>query len=276
MLLQNPKTQMPAPSTSAGMNLGGHHFLEGPLGPLGQGLSLSSTGGVVGSLEQSRLGSCSQSLSSVSGMMDSGRALSLLSSQSWASRPPPGAPAPASVGLSQAADSTLEQLVASSSTSDSSSRGSRFAHQLQLPSGGPSTTSAHQQFDTQFSVQSGGVDSVALNCGLTATGNGTHQQQGCGNGNMLGGVGGYEESNSMLGLVGGGQDLSQALGNAGFGSSHGGRPTIDLMQAPSVGAHHGPHIAQSNGAHSGVPVSGGQYGGFGSLRPFESSIFTSQ
>jgi hypothetical protein len=259
----------------SGLDLGGHHFLEGPLGPLGQGLSLSSsTGGVLGSLEQSHLGSCSQALSGVSGMMDSGRALSLLSSQSWASRPPPGAPTPVSRGLSQAAESTLEQLVAS--TSDSSSRGSRFAHQLQLPSGGPSTTSAHQQFDTQFSVQSGVLDSVALNCGLTATGNGTHQQQGCGNGNMLGGVGGYEESNSILGLVGGGQDLSQALGSAGFGGSHGGRPTIDLMQMPSVGAHHGPHSAQSNGVHSGVSVSGGQYGGFSSLRPFESSIFTSQ
>ncbi|KAG0616088.1 hypothetical protein M758_5G089400 [Ceratodon purpureus] len=263
MLLQNPKTQMPAPSTSTGMNLGGHQYPEGPLGPLGQGLSLSSsTGGVVGSLEQSRLGSCSQALSSVSGMMDSGRALSLLSSQSWASRPLPGAPPPVSVGLSKAADSTLEQLVASSN--DSSSRGSRFANQVQLPAlGGSSTTSAQQQFDAQFSVQSGaGLDSVALNCGLTATGNGTHQRQGCGNGNVLGGLGRYEEPNSI-------QEQLEAL-RSGFGGSHEGRPTIDLMQMPAVGAHHVSHGTQSNGVHSG------QYGGFSSLRPFESSIFTSQ
>lgn len=139
-------------------------------------------------------------------------------------------------------------------------------------------TSAQQQFDAQFSVQSGaGLDSVALNCGLTATGNGTHQRQGCGNGNsnMLGGLGGYEESNSMLGLVGGGQGQLEAL-SSGFGGSHEGRPTIDLMQMPSVGAHHGPHGSQISGVHSGVSVSGGQYSGFSSLRPLESSIFTSQ
>ncbi|KAG0576380.1 hypothetical protein KC19_5G075500 [Ceratodon purpureus] len=271
--LENLKTPMTTSKSYSGLHLGGHHFLEGPLGPLGQGLSLSSsTGGVLGSLEQSRLGSCSQALSSVSGMIDSGRALSLLSSQSWASPRSQGAPTPMSAGSSQAADSMLEQLVASSS--DSSSRGSRFAHHLRLPSGGSSTTSAQQQFDTQFSVQSGGLDSVALNCGLTATGNGTYQRQACGNGNMLGGLGRYEEPNPMLGLVGGGQGLETL--RSGYGGSHDGRPTMDLMQMPSIGAHHGPSGSLSNGVHSGVSVSGGQYNGFSSLRPFESSIFTSQ
>ncbi|XP_024365731.1 uncharacterized protein [Physcomitrium patens] len=249
-LLQNPKTQMPAPNTSTGMNLGGHHFLEGPVGPLGQGLSLSSsTGGALGSLEQSRIDSCSQSLSSVSGLTNTGRALSLLSSQSWASRPPPGASAPVSLGLSQAYDSTLEQLVASSS--DSSNRGSRFSHHLQLPSGG-SSSSSQQQFEKQFSVQARDLESVGLNCGLTATGNG----------NILASLGGgYEETNSMLALVQAGQDI-QALNS---GSSHHARPTIDLMQMPS---------SHSNGLHS--QVSGGQYNGFSALRPFESSIFSTQ
>nr|ABM67305.1 SBP-domain protein 13 [Physcomitrium patens] len=249
-LLQNPKSQMPAPNTSTGMNLGNHHFLEGPLGPLGQGLSLSSsTGGVLGSLEQSRVGSCSQSLSSVSGLANSGRALSLLSSQSWASRPTQGASVPVSLGLSQADDSTLEQLVASSS--DCSNRGSRFSHHLQLPCGG-SSTSAQQQFDKQLSIQSGGLESVGLNCGLAATGNG----------NILSGLGGgYDETNSILALVQAGQDI-QALNS---GSSHHARPTIDLMQMPS---------SHSNGLHS--QVSGSQCSGFNALRPFESSVFSTQ
>ena len=270
MLLQNPKTQMPAPGTSTGMN----QFLEGPVGPLGHGLSLSpSTGGVLGSLEQTRLGSCSQALSSVSGTMDSGRALSLLSSQSWASRPTPGAPTPVSVCRSQGGDSTLEQLVASSS--DSSSRGSRFAHQLHLPCGGSPSTSAQQQFDTQFSVQPGGLDAVALDCGLTATGNGALQgRQGCGAGDMLAGLGGYEGSNPMLGLAGSGRDLESL--SSGFTGCHAGRPTIDLMQMPPVQAHHGSQGCQGNGVESGMSLSGGQYSGFSSLRPFESSFFTSR
>jgi hypothetical protein len=49
---------------------------------------------------------------------------------------------------------------------------------------------------------------------------------------------------------------------------------IDMMQAPSVGAHHWPHSAQSNEAHSGVGVRR-QHGGFGSLCAFKSLIFTS-
>ena len=111
---------------------------------------------------------------------------------------------------------------------------------------------------------------MALDCGLTATGNRTLQgRQGCGAGDMLAGLGGYEGSNPMLGLAGSGRDLESL--SSGFSGCHEGRATIDLMQM-----HHGSHGSQGNGIQSGMSLSGGQYSRFSSLRPFESSIYTSQ
>lgn len=266
--LQGSSSPVAAPYPSSGLILGGYHFLDGPLGSPGQGLSLSSsTGGVLGSLEQSRVGSCSQSLSSVSGLANSGRALSLLSLQSWASRPTQGASAPVSLGLSQADDSTLEQLVASSS--DCSNRGSRFSHHLQLPCGG-SSTSAQQQFDKQLSIQSGGLESVGLNCGLAATGYGAHHHQGSGNPNILAGFRGYYETNSTLSAHNG-QDI-QTLNS--ICASHHAFPTINLMQLdqPSDQVHQG--TPYSHGLY--LPVSVGEHRGFTDLRPFESSMCSSQ
>lgn len=285
MLLQSPKTPMSAPNPSTnGLAMGNNHhpFLERPLGPLGQGLSLSSsTGGVFGSLEQQPpqlqqhrgvVSSCSQSLSSVSGLStDSGRALSLLSSQSWATCPPPRAPAPPLVAPldlpPQPANSTLEQLLAGSS--EHSNRGpSPFSHHhLQLPLGGPSSTSNHQQqhqsYDKLFRMQSGGGlnNSMGLNCG-------NDQIRDTNNNNYLAGLGGYEGANSMIALLQGHEYQSLSSGPA-TNHQHV-RPTIDLMQMPS--AHQVPH----NGPHSHAEAPSGQYNEFTSLRPFESSIFSTQ
>lgn len=242
-LMQNPKTPMATLKPTPGL-----HILEGSLGPLGQGLSLSSsTGGMLGNMEQrqqQQQSHCSQSLSSVSGMMDSDRALSLLSSQSWASRPPLTTSVQQTPsGLSQAGDSTLEHLVASSNES-SNRGGSRFSHQLP---GEGSSSSAHFG-NKQFSMHT--VDSGGLNFGLTATGTGTtHERGGCNN--MLAGFGGYDETNSMLALVRNGQDHGR------FGSSHQARATMDLMQT-----------VHNNGVHSQVYNNG--------FSSFESSRFSNQ
>ncbi|CAM6014642.1 unnamed protein product [Sphagnum balticum] len=109
MLLQSPKGQMAASSPcTTEMAIGSCQFMEGALSSLGQGLSLSSSsGGVLGSLEQTRMAAGSQGLSSISAR-DSGRALSLLSSQSRVSRPPLHLPAQ---DLPQV-NTTLEQFVA--------------------------------------------------------------------------------------------------------------------------------------------------------------------
>jgi hypothetical protein len=89
------------------------------------------------------------------------------------------------------------------------------------------------------------LDSSGL---LTASPRTNNQE--CNNNNIMAGLGGYDETNSMLALVQAGQDL-QALQT----TSQAALQTIDLMQMPSVP---------------------GRYNGYSSLRPFESSIFSSQ
>lgn len=267
MLLQSPKTQMAPPHPSPGMAMGAHQFMEGPLGPLGQGLSLSSAGGVLGSVEQNRVGACSQGLSTVSGLADSCRALSLLSTQSWASRPPPRAPAPVPLDHPQAAaNSTLEQLVAGSS--DNNNRGSPFSHHLQIPSGGSPTSDPHQHYEKLFPMQSGGLGSIGLNCGQASPGNQVEQQRRCGR-NIFSEFGEYDGTPSMIALMQAGHEFRAV--NSGVSTSHQSRPTIDLMQMPSQAHHNGHH---GNGSQS--QSSNGQYSEFSSMQPFESSIFSTQ
>jgi hypothetical protein len=139
---------------------------------------------------------------------------------------------------------------------------------LQLPLGGPSSTSNHQQhhqsYDKLFRMQSGGGlnNSMGLNCG-------NDQIRDTNNNNYLAGLGGYEGPNSMIALLQPGHEY-QSLSSGPASNHQHVRPTIDLMQMPS--AHQVPH----NGPHSHAEAPSGQYNDFTSLRPFESSIFSTQ
>jgi hypothetical protein len=113
-------------------------------------------------------------------------------------------------------------------------------------------------------MQSGGGlnNSMGLNCG-------NDQIRDTNNNNYLAGLGGYEGANSMIALLQAGHEY-QSLSSGPASNHQHVRPTIDLMQMPS--AHQVPH----NGPHSHAAAPSGQYNEFTSLRPFESSIFSTQ
>jgi hypothetical protein len=267
MLLQSPKGQMAASSPcTTEMAIGSCQFMEGALSSLGQGLSLSSSsGGVLGGLEQTRMAAGSQGLSSISAR-DSGRALSLLSSQSRVSRPPLHLPAQ---DLPQV-NTTLEQFVAGNSEGNNHS--TSFSPQLQLLPTGRTTTPQQQQ-------RYAGVEKL-LSCAHTSSGNRSMDKnvensgdRHCNNSsdNFISALDGYDRSHSMLTLF----QTGQQFGGFSSGTAANTRPTIDLMQTPTAQVQTLQNGSNGGGQSQSLPSSNG-YSEYSPMRHFEASMFSSQ
>jgi hypothetical protein len=199
MFLQSPKGQI--------SGAGGHHYAVEGSGSVGPGLTLSSSSGPASVLA----GLDAPPSPSVSGITDSGRALSLLSSQAWGSRG--GASGSVSMAMSQQSDVTLEQFI-----------NTRNAFS---PRGPQSHYDASGTVDKLFRHQSRSPRDLAVS--PVNQGESREQHQG-----ILSGLGMVEsfENHSMLAVM---QGQSEFRGMQGPGSSQ--RPTIDLMQMPSPQSH---------------------------------------
>eukprot|EP00246_Nothoceros_aenigmaticus_P016085 TRINITY_DN7056_c0_g1_i2.p1 TRINITY_DN7056_c0_g1~~TRINITY_DN7056_c0_g1_i2.p1 ORF type:complete len:289 (+),score=61.35 TRINITY_DN7056_c0_g1_i2:393-1259(+) len=244
MLLQSsPKGQI-APMSSGMAGSGVHQFLQGS-GPIGQGLTLSSSSGagVLAGLEATP---ASQGLSGIS---DSGRALSLLSSQPWGSR------APGSVSLDLSPRSTLmDQLLAEN----------RAPLVQQLMSG--SSAGGQQHFSPlidKLSMQPHSPGNMGVSLAVNGSTSAERDQQTSA---FMSGYQDFAGNNSMLALLQG-QEI-RALQN---GNGQHVRPNIDLMQLPSPQSQSNHHATRIGALQS----QGGQYSDF-ALRGFESSMFDTQ
>ncbi|CAM6082190.1 unnamed protein product [Calypogeia fissa] len=203
MFLQSPKRQI----GGAGV----HHYATEGSGSAGPGLTLSSSSGPASVLA----GLDAPTSPSVSGISDSGRALSLLSSQAWGSRG--GASGSVSLAVSTQSDVTLEQLISENTRTPFSPRGPQSHYHASTP-GTVEKLFRHQPHSPRDIVVS------PVNQGESRE---QHQS-------LLSGLGmvGSFESHSMLAVM---QGQSEFRGLQGSSSSQ--RPTIDLMQLPSPQSH---------------------------------------
>jgi len=279
MLSQSPKGRIAAPKSSAPeMAISPHQFMEGALSPLGQGLSLSSSSaGLLGGFEPIHLGACSQGAYSVSAV-DSGCALSLLSSQAWVSHssscpPIQGIP----LGLPQA-DTTLEQFMAGSN--DSNYHGPSFSHHSQLQPLGRSQTAQQQQHcsvvEKLLPLYSRGLGSMETNYGHAGSGNQTIESNvnndgGQQHNNFLSGLGVYAGAHSMHTLL-----QTRHFGGLSSGTKANAHPTMDLMQALSTQVQSLTNGSQGGGHSQSQPSSNGHNGEFSPLHPFRGSMYSSQ
>ncbi|CAK9263663.1 unnamed protein product [Sphagnum jensenii] len=207
----------------------------------------------------------SQGLSSISAR-DSGRALSLLSSQSRVSRPPLHLPAQ---DLPQV-NTTLEQFVAGNSEGNNHS--TSFSPQLQLLPTGRTTTPQQQQ-------RYAGVEKL-LSCAHTSSGNRSMDKnvensgdRHCNNSsdNFISALDGYDRSHSMLTLF----QTGQQFGGFSSGTAANTRPTIDLMQTPTAQVQTLQNGSNGGGQSQSLPSSNG-YSEYSPMRHFEASMFSSQ
>lgn len=224
MFLQTPKGQL--------AGTGVHHYPVEGSGSMDPGLTLSSSPGPATVLA----GLDAPTSPSVSGISDSGRALSLLSSQAWGSRG--GVSGSVSLAVSTQSDVTLEQLITENSRTPFSPRGPQ-SHYQSSASGNVEKLFRHQSLSPRDVVGS------PVNPGESR-----EQHQGILSG--LGMVGNFE-SRTMLAVMQGQSEFHGGMQVSGPSQ----RPTIDLMQLPS-------------------PQSHGQFAEFSALRPFESTLFDSQ
>ncbi len=279
MLLQSPNGRIAAPKSSTPeMAMSPQQLMEGALSPLGQGLSLSSSsGGLLGGFEPIHLGACSQGACSVSAV-DSGCALSLLSSQAWVSHssscpPIQGIP----LGLPQA-DTTLEQFMAGSN--DSNYHGPSFSHHSQLQPLGRSQT-AQQQWhcsvvEKLLPLYSRGLGRMETNYGHAGSGNQTIESNvnndgGQQHNNFLSGLGVYAGAHSMHTLL-----QTRHFGGLSSGTRANAHPTMDLMQALSTQVQNFTNGSQGGGHSQSQPSSNGHNGEFSPLHPFRGSMYSSR
>eukprot|EP01018_Ginkgo_biloba_P026831 Gb_02576 [translate_table: standard] len=240
LLLQSSKAA-PGDALSQGI----HQYTQSPGNPLGQALTLSSVPG-TGFFAGLEIASATQALSGVS---DSGRALSLLSSQSWGSR----APGSASLDLATRPSVTLEN----------------FIHENQTPIAQPLMPGMQHNFGLvadKFLTISSQTSTSLVSSGFRASGVNSMDKEHQGGPLVpnIGGIGNFESH--MHDLLQG-----QEFRGSQDASSKDARRTIDLMCRSSQ--------AQSNESQGqpGILQHGnGQFMEFQLMKSYESSVFDSQ
>eukprot|EP01018_Ginkgo_biloba_P024324 Gb_23724 [translate_table: standard] len=240
LLLQNSKT---VPGNV--LNQGVPQYMQSSGSPDGQALTLSSSS-VTGVMSGLEVRSAVQGLSGVS---DSGRALSLLSSHSWSS----GASGSASLDMGTRSGVTLEQLI----------------HENQPPIAQPLMQGLQHNFDLvedkllTISPQS---PTSLVSSGFSASrGNSVDKERHSGSlVSNIGGIGNFE--GHMPGLLQG-----HDIRGSQDASPQDVRCTINLMCRSSTG-----QTNESQG-HAGIAQQGsGQFAEFQSLKSYDSSMFYSQ
>ncbi|KAJ7515055.1 hypothetical protein O6H91_23G069700 [Diphasiastrum complanatum] len=234
MLLQQPK----AASTTARSQ--GVQFLQGS-GSLGHGLTLSPSSGLLAGLEGTQVPH------RCTGSLDSGCALSLLSSHPWSSK----APSSVSLDVSPKSDLTLEQMIAENRTAFTTHFSPRssteFQHELTQTSDKCFSMLPISQENSTIST---GMSFPALNSAESAQ----HQAPFSLINNL--------DNRAMLSIL---QGHDARVSHDA--DSHHMKPTIDLMTLPSAQTRHirpyGSSLSESTS---------GQYVDMQSLR-FEPSMF---
>lgn len=225
------------------VNQGYPQYIQSSGGPVGQALTLSSSSGTVSSgLE------VTSTLQSLSGVSDSGRALSLLSSPSWASR----ASGSGSLNMATRSAITLDQLVHN-----------------QPPMAVPLMQGLQQNYDLaedKLLTISPQTPASLVSSAFSATGGNSldKEQTSATLDTNTGCIGNFETRMPSLFQVPG------SRGSQG-GSPQDARCTMDLMRRSSDG--------QTNESHA-VPVAGqhgsSQFSDYPSVRSYHSSMFYPQ
>lgn len=247
LLLQSPKGMTPVATDVDGQRM--HHYLQGSVGLLGQGLTLSpsSGAGVLSGLEATPVSQC------FTGVSDSGRALSLQSTaQLWSSRTP--------VAVSLDMSATQSNMMANQFIDDNPTS---FGH-LTVHAG------QQQHFEwmnDKLLPMSSNPQSLSSGTGYSESGSISVEKEQQGEGvftHGLDGVGNYE-CHAMFSMLQGqvpAGDISQDV-----------KPTIDLMRISSAS-----HCQKAQTQVSPGPFQqeSSHFGEFQALRLYESSIFDSQ